>query len=407
LNGIFALKNNYDYAIIGAGILGMTVANELLNKNSQLKIAIFEKEVDVALHASGLNSGVIHSGVYYGQDSFKAKFCLIGNEKLRAFCQEQKIAINNCGKLIVTKNEHELTRLKKLYENGLKNGAVLALIDTKEIKKIEPHAKTYEQAIWSPNTGSVMPKQVCKALHQLLIAKGVTFHFNTEITDIDVKTNRLLSKKAETFSFGKLINCAGLYADKIAAHYGLSDDYLMMPFKGLYLISNTPEIALTTNIYPVPDEEYPFLGVHFTITGEGKTKLGPTALPAFWREQYQWFNRFSYQELSQITKWYYKTYRYNHFNFRQLVRNEFKHLFKQNMLNEANQMVDLYMHKRMFVYTKPGIRAQLYDKKNNKLVSDFVFKTTDHSLHLLNAVSPAFTSSFAMANYLVKEYLDE
>ncbi|MDF1678695.1 MAG: L-2-hydroxyglutarate oxidase [Legionellaceae bacterium] len=402
-----ALKNNYDYVIVGAGILGLTIAYELLEKNNALRIAIFEKERDVALHASGLNSGVIHSGIYYGQDSFKAKFCLIGNEKLRAFCQDNRIDINSCGKLIVSKDASELARLEKLYENGLKNGAMLSLLDVKEMREIEPHAKTYERAIWSPNTASVMPKSVCKALQNILSSKGVIFYFGTKITQVDVTAKQLRSRQGDTYSFANLINCAGLYADKIAEYYGLSDNYLMMPFKGLYLVSQSPQISLKTNVYPVPNEAHPFLGVHFTITGDGKTKVGPTALPAFWREQYQPFGRFSYQEFSQIVRWYYKSYRYNHFNFRQLLSNEAKYVFKQNMLNEASRMVNLRLSKSVFKYTNPGIRAQLYDKQSNQLVTDFVFKKKKNSLHILNAVSPAFTSSFAIANYLIKEYLND
>jgi L-2-hydroxyglutarate oxidase LhgO len=396
-------KENYDFVIIGAGIIGLTIADSLLNNIPNSKIAIIDKEFDVAQHASGRNSGVIHAGIYYKEDSNKSKFCVKGNQLLKQFCVNENIPINNCGKIIVTKNEQEESSLIKLYERGKRNGANLDLLDKNQVKEIEPLAKTYQTAIFSHDTASVNPSLVCSSLKRKLIEKGVAFIFNEQVISFRQNKTSLLTNNKKEIGFGRLINCSGLYADTIANEYGLKNEYQIIPFKGLYLLIH--DLKLNTNIYPVPDPDYPFLGVHFTVTSDGKTKVGPTAIPALWREQYHGFKNFTLKEFSEIFSWYIKAFFSNYFNFRHLLKVESKYILKSQLLNDASLMLNKKIDMNKNSYLMPGIRAQLYDKNKCTLVDDFVVEAKDRSVHILNAVSPAFTCSFAIAQQVVRQYL--
>jgi len=393
----------YDYIIIGAGIMGLSYAYSLLQKDRKLKVAILEKEDNVAKHASGKNSGVIHAGIYYANNSRKLRFCLEGSKLLKEFCFANNIPINQCGKLIVAKNEHELPELLNLYSRAVKNQAPISLVDEREVKNIDKNVVTYQKAIWSPNTASIPPYTVCEKLKCLLIRKGVKFFFNTKIVDINTNDGYIRSRE-EKLSFFTLVNCAGLYADKIANLFGIAKNYRILPFKGYYLVNKSPNLFLRTNVYPVPNKNYPFLGVHFTVTQSGQVKIGPTAVPALWREQYKGLRNFSIKEMFDIGFWYLKSYLHNDFSFRQLVYQESKYLFWKNLIKDAEKMLNQRLNRKMFKLSAPGIRAQLYDVVEKKLVNDFVFEKTNNSIHVLNAVSPAFTSSFAISDYLVERY---
>lgn len=295
-----------------------------------------------------------------------------------------------------------LASIKVLYQQGKKNGAFIELIDEEELLQIEPLAKTYQKAIWSPETAAVDPKKVCERLKEKLREKGVRILFNQLVVSVDKGIKQVKVKDGTSYGYGFLHNCAGLYADKIARVFEVNQ-YQLMPFKGLYLKADTRFLKLKTNIYPVPNAALPFLGVHFTVTGDGITKLGPTALPAFWRENYQGLNGFSAKELIEIGRWYFSNLVNDNFGFRKLIKTESKYLFKTRLMSEAAKLIKGKLDKNAFKKSPPGIRAQLFDKTKRTLVSDFVFERRDNSIHVLNAVSPGFTSSFAVAKYIVSE----
>ncbi|MCK5925201.1 MAG: FAD-dependent oxidoreductase, partial [Methylococcales bacterium] len=256
-----------DYLIVGAGIIGMTIAHELIQRNKALKIVIIEKEADVAVHASGRNSGVLHAGFYYSADSLKAKLTAEGNRKMKAFCAEHAIFVNETQKYVVAKDQQELDWLYELDKRAKINGVETELVDA---DAIDPNIKTYQKALFSPSTASVNPKEVCAVLKQNLIDQGIEFIFNQPFESLSLDYNYL-------------INCAGSYADKIAKLHGLAKSYTMIPFKGLYLKYYGDDQPLRTNVYPVPNMKNPFLGVHYTITSTNDIKIGPTAIPVFWR----------------------------------------------------------------------------------------------------------------------------
>lgn len=378
----------YDYLIIGSGIIGMTIAYELKTKEPNLLIAIIDKEEDVAKHASGRNSGVLHAGFYYSADSLKAKFTVNGNKMMKEFCALNNIAVRPTQKIVVACDEKELEGIYELQKRAQINGADTKIIDEEEVAQIDPNIKTYKKALFSPNTASVDPKEVCYKLRDVLQDKGVDFFFNTPFESCNTK-------------YKYLINSAGAYADKIAQRFGLAKEYTLLPFKGMYLKYMTNKTDIKTNIYPVPNLANPFLGVHYTITSDGSIKIGPTAIPAFWRENYEGLKNFSLKEMIEILYYEARLFILNSFNFRNLAIGEMKNYNKNVFIQKAKNMV-----KSIGDDFKPipaGIRAQLLNKKTNELVQDFVVEHGKNSTHILNAVSPAFTCSFAFAKHVVEE----
>ncbi|RXK07196.1 L-2-hydroxyglutarate oxidase [Halarcobacter bivalviorum] len=378
----------YDYLIVGSGIIGMTIAYELKEKEPSLKIAIIDKEEDVAKHASGRNSGVLHAGFYYTSNSLKAKFTVDGNRLMKEFCKKNNIFVNETQKIVVAKNETELEGIYELQRRAEVNGVETKIISEDEVSKTDPNIKTYKKALFSPNTASVDPKDVCFKLKEVLKEKGISFYFNTSFDDCNLK-------------YKYLINCAGVYADKIAQKFGLAKDYTLLPFKGIYLKYITNKSDIKTNIYPVPNLANPFLGVHYTITVDGSIKIGPTAIPAFWRENYKGFSNFNFKEMIEILYFETKLFIQNSFNFRRLAIEEMKNYRSHIFIQKAKDMVKSIGND--FKPIPAGIRAQLLNKKTNELVQDFVLEHNKSSTHILNAVSPAFTCSFAFAKYVVSE----
>ncbi len=378
----------YDYLIVGAGIIGMTIAYELKKKYPSITIAIIEKENDVAKHASGRNSGVLHAGFYYSADSLKAKFTVDGNKLMKKFCKDNDIFINETKKIVVTNDESELQGLYELQKRAQINGVDTTIIEEEELKQIDPNIKTYKKALYSPTTASVNPTEVCLKLKDVLEDLGVKFYFNTKFEDINIE-------------YDYLINSAGAYADKIAQSFGMARNYTMLPFKGIYLKYMDDKTAIKTNIYPVPNLSNPFLGIHYTITVDGSIKIGPTAIPAFWRENYKGFDNFNFTEMVEILYYESKLFILNSFNFRNLAVSEMKNYINSIFIKKAKSMV--YKIGDNFQPIPAGIRSQLLNTTTNELVQDFVVEHGQNSTHILNAVSPAFTCSFAFAKHVIKE----
>lgn len=393
-------KKGYDFLIIGGGIIGLSIARELKKRNPLATCALIEKEVDFGEHASGRNSGVLHAGFYYTADSLKARFSKVGNQMLKEYCQEKKIPINACGKLVVAKNQNELQGLHELLKRAKLNGVELHLISRKEAEEIEPRVLTHEQALYSPATASVNPKRVIQALKEDAAREGVDLFTNSAYQK---RTADGILTTQGPLSAHFVINAAGLYADKIAFDYGYSQKYRILPFKGLYLYSNEPAGALRTNIYPVPDLNYPFLGVHFTLTDTNQIKIGPTAIPALWREQYKGISRFKSSEFFDIALRQTKLLFSSTFDFKKLAYEEIQKYMGSKMVSLASQLLKGVEPSQYRVWGKPGIRAQLFDITKNKLENDFILEGDNRSLHVLNAVSPGFTSSLPFAQFVVDQ----
>lgn len=393
-------KHSADFVVIGGGIIGLSVARELRSRYRGASIVIIDKEDQPGCHASGRNSGVLHAGFYYTADSLKARFCREGNEALRRYISSRKLRINPCGKLVVAQNESELSYLAELYKRGQRNGVDLHLITAKEAAQIEPRVRTVDQALWSPNTATADPIEVINAFREDALADGVKILFGHPYIRRDGDVIRAGDSE---ISAGYVINCAGLYADRVALDFGFSKRYRILPFKGLYLYSDEAPGSLKTNIYPVPDLRNPFLGVHFTVTVDGKSKIGPTAIPAFWREQYDGLSGFQPAEFFEIAWRNLGLISHAGFEFRRLAFEEFQKYSKRHLVSLASKLLDGTFPKRYSKWGRPGIRAQLLNVETLRLEMDFVLEGDKNSFHVLNAVSPAWTCSIPFAKHVCDE----
>lgn len=393
-----------DYLIIGAGIIGMALARELCSRFPSADILVIEKEPDVARHSSGRNSGVLHAGFYYTADSLKARFTRDGNRMMREYVTGRGLAINECHKVVVASDESEVEGVRELQRRGERNGVEVRIIDEQELAEIDPNARTTQIALYSPSTATVNPAQVCCALRDDLTQSGIRFLFNQGYSrrqgDTAVRTNGGLVIEA-----GKIINAAGLYADRIAREYGFSSSYTIIPFKGIYLKYTGTDKPVQTNIYPVPNLKNPFLGVHYTITVDGTVEIGPTAIPAFWRENYIGFENFNLGELLEVLGWESRLFMSDSFGFRSLAFEELRKYNREYFTGLAVKMVKQLDTSGFNQWSKSGIRAQLLNTKTKELVMDFVVEGDDRTVHVLNAVSPAFTCSFPFAAWVVDNYV--
>ena len=393
-----------DYLIIGGGIIGLNIAIELKNKKPKAKILIIEKESEIGLHSSGRNSGVLHAGFYYSANSLKARFTKDGNKAMRKFCKKRGVKINECGKVVVAQNKEELEGLKELKRRGDINGVELNWISKNKLNELYADIYTYKKALFSPTTATVNPKEVTLEFAKVAkemgieIKKGVAYKGK-------VSKNKIITTNSSEIEYKKLINCAGLYADKIAKDFGFSQDFVIIPFKGIYLKDSSNNSRLVTNIYPVPNLANPFLGVHFTLTVTNEAKIGPTAIPAFWRENYKGLDNFKIDELAQILYYEAKLFIANAFGFRSLAFSEVKKYSKNYLVNLAKGLVKDKDLKGYNNWSTPGIRAQLLNTKTLELVQDFVVEGDKTTVHILNAVSPAFTSSIPFAKWVINEFL--
>ena len=392
--------------IIGAGIIGLAIARELKHRHRDAGIIVIDKEPDVAYHSSGRNSGVLHAGFYYSADSLKAKFTRDGNQQMKEYCREKKLKLNECKKVVVTTNESELEALYELERRGKKNGVDVSIINEAELKEIDPNAKTTQFALFSPNTATVDPVEVNQSIKNDLITAGVEFLFSEGYLKRS-GPDSITTTAGNIISAKKIINAAGLYADKIARDFNFSKQYTIIPFKGIYLKYTKKDKPIRTNIYPVPNLKNPFLGVHYTVTVDGIIKIGPTSIPAFWRENYKGMDNFRSGEMADILAWETKLFLTNSFGFRNLAFEEIRKYNKSHFIDLAAKLVHSIDKSGFTEWSKPGIRAQLLNRKTLELVQDFIVEGDNETIHVLNAVSPAFTSSFPFAKWVVENFVEK
>ncbi|ACJ19454.1 aminobutyraldehyde dehydrogenase [Coxiella burnetii CbuK_Q154] len=388
--------------IIGGGIVGFTLARELIARGTR-RLIIIEKESDIALHASGRNSGVLHAGVYYPPESLKAKLCLKGNKLMRQFCEAHQLYLNPSGKVIVTRQPEELPVLLELERRAKTNGANVEIIDEKQTAEIEPYAKTTEKALYSKDTVIVDPKQIMRCLLKELQATGhVDILFQTQFLS---RMNKNTVKTTNgTIQFDLLINAAGAYADRVAHEFSVGQNYSFIPFKGIYK-KLRPDCShlVHGNIYPVPNIQNPFLGVHFTKSASGDVYLGPTAIPAFGRENYGLLKGIGSEAL-KIAFQNLILFMHNP-KFRKVAMTEpFKYI-KKFFFEDAKKLVKQLKPEWLMPTYKVGLRPQLVNWQTKELMMDFVIERNENTIHILNAISPAFTSSMAFADYVIQRYV--
>lgn len=390
----------YDYVIIGAGIVGLATAYALTERHPEKSLLILEKEETVGFHQTGHNSGVIHSGIYYRPGSLKAQLTRKGQRQLIDFCHINAIPHAKNGKLIVAVKASELSRLTSLYQRGLENNLTLKWVSSKEISIIEPYLKAL-QGIWVSDTATVDYVTVTKKLAEIVESRGAVIQRSKTVQKIREYADAvILHTDDEIFHTRYLISCAGLQSDRLAHQMGLAYPIRIIPFRGeFYKIREEKAHYVKNLIYPVPNPDLPFLGIHFTRTPQGIVKIGPNALLTFKREGYG-TDCFSWKDtLTQI----------NFPGFWRLIGHYAKEgaqeLWRAKIKSALIKTIQCYLpelNENDIEYYHCGIRAQAVDR-NGRLIDDFLFEKSKRTLHVMNAPSPAATAAFPIGEMIVKQ----
>jgi len=390
-----------DVVIIGAGIVGLSLAKEIARRGVG-DVLVLEKEDALGRHASGRNSGVLHAGIYYAPDSRKAKTCLAGNRLMRAYCQEKGLPLLECGKVIVARDAAELPILDELALRAAANGARVEMLDEKALAEVEPSARTVGRALWSRMTAVVDPHEVLQSLRADLEASG-RVRIRTGVELLAAAGPAAVRTTAGEVGYGRLVNAAGAHCDKVARLFGVGEHYRLIPFKGIYRkLRKDARLVVNGNIYPVPDPRNPFLGVHFTRSVHGDVYLGPTAIPAFGRENYGILAgvdgdapRIAFEDAVLF---------FRNAGFRSVALSEPRKYIPAFLHRDAARLVHGFDPSEVEPAEKVGIRPQLVDWRTKQLLMDFIVERSGNTLHVLNPISPAFTSSMELARQVVAEH---
>ena len=392
-------SKKYDFIVIGGGIVGLSTALKLQEANK--KILILEKESSVGLHQSGRNSGVLHSGIYYKPNSFKSNLCIRGRELMLKFLESNNIPYRLEGKIVVDEN---MQKIESLFERSkLLAMSGVQILEKDELIDKEPNSKIL-QGLFVPQAGVVDYKIVTETMANIFRNKGGDVEYFQEIVNITENNDaKLVSSKKETFTGDFLINCAGLFSDKVAKLDGLNPKVKIIPFRGEYYeIVNEKSHLLNNMIYPIADPDLPFLGIHLTKTVDGRIEAGPNAVLAFSREGYSWtkFNLFetletiTYKGMIKLGRKYFKTG----------IDEMYRSLNKAAFVQEVKKLLPGIQSEDL-VQRPAGVRAQAVSD-DGSLLDDFLFEEGYKSLHVLNAPSPAATASLAIGEYIASKVLN-
>ena len=396
-------KISCDVLIIGGGVIGLSAGIALLEANQNLKVVIAEKEEKLALHASGRNSGVIHAGFYYSPETLKASFCREGNLEFRKIARKYDVPFKEVGKVVVSRNADEDSRLAELYQRGIANNVEVELLCADSLPKYEPLAQTYNNFLWSPKTSLADPIAFSDALKKIYTSLGGKIYFNSRVKLKE--KNGEVCDSTETYSAKFFINATGAHSDSISRSLNVGLEFAMIPFIGSYKATSITNLPIKRLVYPVPHPINPFLGVHLTLTLNGRVKLGPTAMPVFGREQYSLLKGWSYPDILQIVKGTKSLVAGDAHDISEIIKSEFAKIRIKNLVEEAESLVPQTRNVLKWDKLRPGIRSQLVDLESGRLVQDFIVQTQLNCTHILNAVSPGWTSSIPFGRYIAEEVM--
>lgn len=393
-----------DVVVVGAGIVGLTTARALFARRPERRILVVDKEPTATFHQSGRNSGVIHSGIYYPPESGKASMCAAGRKELIAFLDQHAIAYEICGKVIVAVEEDEIPRLDALEARAEANGVATERLDRIGLHAYEPHVRGVA-ALRVPSAGIVDFARVGAALVDELTETGVDIRFGVEVQGAEVTASgvRLRTSDGEIVA-GSLVNCAGLHCDRVARAAGADTDGVrIMPFRGEYYeLADEARHLVTNLVYPLPDPDFPFLGVHLTRMIDGSIHAGPNAVPAFKREGYRWRD-VSVRDAAEIV-FARGTWKLARSYWRKEL-GEIHRSLRRTAFLQALRRLCPDVELSHLVPTGAGVRAQAIDRAGN-LLDDFAFAQSPRAVHVLNAPSPAATASFAIAAEIAARHHD-
>ncbi len=391
----------YDVVVIGGGIVGLATAYAIQEAQPGVSLLVLEKEQTVGSHQSKHNSGVIHSGIYYKPGSLKAQLTRDGSQKMTSFCERHGLPYESCGKVIVAADDSELEGLARLYAFGQENGIAVRMVDKDALHALEPHIQGIA-AIHVPITGITDYHQVCLAIAGDLQRNGAAIELSTEVKDVHDSLGEVtIETPRRTFHTRYMINCAGLFSDRIARMTGVDPGVKIVPFRGEYYEFSMEKRSLINNlVYPVPNPQLPFLGVHFTRMVDGKVEAGPNAVVAFKREGYNKLNIdffdlcdvLTYPGFQHLAKEYWKS------GMEEMSRSFYKKQFVRNL-----QRLLPDIHDADLAPAPAGVRAQAV-RPNGSLVDDFLIIYGKSTLHICNAPSPAATASLSIGQYIANIY---
>ena len=389
----------FDYLIVGGGIVGLSTAWQLKQRDPDSSILLLEKEPDFALHQTGRNSGVIHAGIYYTPGSLKAQFCREGVEATIAFCNAHQIPVEQCGKLIVATNDDEHERLLSLYDRAQHNGLDVELLNAKELGDREPNV-TGQGAIFLKTTGITDYPAMTKAMANVFRKLGGEIRLDSEVVDIEESTDKITIQLADGSRFESkyLIACGGLMADRLALMQGIDIDFRIIPFRGEYYQLPVEKNGLIKHlIYPVPNPELPFLGIHLTRMIDGSITIGPNALQGWKREGYGRIN-LNLRDIASMLLFsgFWQLIRQN---FRTGLRELSNSLWRRGYLSQVRKYCPAISLDDLQPYPA-GVRAMAV-LRDGSMVHDFLFEETARSLHICSAPSPAATSAIPIGRYIV------
>lgn len=393
-------NSKYDIAVIGAGIVGLSTAWQLLQRYPEYKIVLIEKEAEVGLHQTGHNSGVIHAGVYYAPGSLKADFCQRGAAATKAFCREHDIDFDECGKLLVATNATEHERMNALYERCQENNLEVHKLDQAQLREKEPNVKGLA-AIFVPSTGIVNYRKICQKLAEIFVQKGGEIRLKSQVTKLTESHEQvIITLNHDVISSSYLVSCSGLMADRLTKMLDIPTDFQIIPFRGEYYQLPAKHNQIVNHlIYPIPDPELPFLGVHLTRMIDGSVTVGPNAVQGWKREGYGRIN-ISPRDIFEMVRFS---------GFWKLLKNHWRtglietknSWYKPGYLAQVRKYCDQINLDDLQAYPA-GIRAQAV-LSDGSLVHDFLFAQSARTLHVCNAPSPAATSAFPIGEHIVQK----
>jgi L-2-hydroxyglutarate oxidase LhgO len=387
-----------DFVVIGAGVVGLTIANELKRREPGARVVVLEKEDRPGRHTSGRNSGVLHSGIYYPAGSLKTRVCGQGAREMAEFCLDRGLPMRRIGKILVPTRDADGPQLNVIADRAAANSVEVERLDAAGLARLEPEARSATgTALFVPSTAVVDPAAVMAALTRQASEAGIEILCGGALGPVDAD-RRELSWSGQRLSYGHAVNAAGLHADRVAHRFGAGRRYSLLPFKGIYWkLDPASGIRVDHLIYPVPDLRVPFLGIHTTTSTEGDVYLGPTAIPAFGRESYHGLEAVAPGEFLRIAHLLARQFIGGRDGFRRLAWQEGGRFSKARFAKAARELLPRLRAEHLMACGKVGIRAQMVDRREGRLVTDFLVEAGPASTHMLNAISPAFTSAFPLA----------
>ncbi len=389
-----------DFLVIGAGMIGINVARELKQRFPDASVALIDKENGCGRHSSGRYVGMLDAGFSWPIDSLKARFCKEGNRFLSEYCEERKLPFNRCGELVIARDEDELSVLDEIQRRADSNGVELKPLDVEQAKEVEPRALVHQQALFAPTAAAVEPLAILRQMEQDARDAGVKIYYGNSYLR---RAGDEVIATLGTIQAGYVVNCAGLYADQIAKEFGFAEGYRMLPIKHSYLESSEAPGAFRTHITAAAELSGNYPGVRIVLGVDGRPRLGPAVKPALWREQYHGAEGFQPFEMSGVVTLGLTQMFQGGKEICRACLQRFTGKAHTRLVTAGSRLAKGISPNDYRDWARPEIQPQLVDTEAHALVADFVVEGDDKSMHVMNTVSPAFTSGVPLARYICEQ----